>query len=65
MLDFIITVGGILYGVTLIAATFIHNAFTNAIRIDALFIPNPSAATRPLNLVIGLLLVGYLAYPYF
>ncbi len=62
MLDLIITVGGIAYGTLLVVAAFVRNRFTEAIRIDALVLPNPTDATRMLNLVIGALLIGYEAY---
>ncbi len=62
MLDLIITVGGIVYGTLLVVAAFVRNRFTEAIRIDAFIMPNPTDATRMLNLVIGVLLIGYEGY---
>lgn len=61
-LDTIITVIGISYGVLLILTAFVRTKFTEAFRIDALFIPNPSETTRLLNLVAGILVAGYSIY---
>jgi hypothetical protein len=61
-MDLIVTIGGILYGLLLIAATFVRNRFTETIRIDALFLPTPTDVSRILNLAVGLLLVGYNVY---
>ncbi|HBR18364.1 MAG: hypothetical protein A3G39_00890 [Deltaproteobacteria bacterium RIFCSPLOWO2_12_FULL_43_16] len=61
-LDTIVTVIGIIYGVLLVLAAFIRTKLTEAFRIDALFMPKPSEATRPLNLVIGILVAGYSIY---
>ncbi len=62
MLDLIITVGGIVYGVVLVSVMFFRNRVTEALRIDALIVPKPTDATRMLNPVIGLLLIGYDVY---
>jgi hypothetical protein len=62
MLDLIIAVVGVAYGIALVAAAFVRNRFTEAIRIDALMLPNPTDATRMLNLVIGGLLIAYEGY---
>jgi len=62
MLDLIVTIGGIVYGVVLVSVVFFRNRFTEALRIDALIMPKPTDATRVLNPVIGLLLIGYNAY---
>ena len=62
MLDLIVTAGGIVYGLVLVGAVFFRTGFTEALRIDALLVPKPTDATRPLNLVIGLLLIGYNGY---
>lgn len=61
-LDIIVTVFGMIYGLLLILVTFVRNKVTEAIRIDALFIPQPTDATRPLNLIAGLLFAGYSIY---
>ena len=62
MLDLIVTIGGIVYGAVLVAVIFSRNRFVEALRIDALIVPRPSDATRVLNPVIGLVLIGYNAY---
>ena len=61
-LDTIVTIVGIIYGVGLILTAFVRNKFTEAFRLDVMFMPNPSEATRPLNLVIGILVAGYSIY---
>ena len=61
-LDLIVTVGGIAYGAVLVGVMFVRNKFTEAARIDALMLPKTTDATRMLNLVIGLLLIGYNGY---
>ena len=60
--DFALTVGGIAYGLLLIAATFMNNRFIEAFRLDSLFMKNPSASTRGVNLVVGLVIIGYNLY---
>ena len=62
MLDLIVTLGGIVYGAVLVSVVIFRNRFTEALRIDALIVPKPTDATRVLNPVIGLLLIGYNAY---
>ncbi len=57
-----VTLAGIAYGVVLIAATFINNKFIGAFRLDTLFMRNPSASTRGVNLVAGLAIIGYNVY---
>jgi hypothetical protein len=61
-LDMITTWLGIFYGLVLILAGIIRHRITEAMRIDALFMPNPSEATRPLNLIIGIVVAGYSIY---
>jgi len=65
MLDLIVTTGGIVYGVVLVSVVFFRNGFTEALRIDALLVPKPTDTTRPLNLVIGLVLIAYNGYSLF
>ncbi len=60
--DVLVNVLGILYGAVLVAAVFIRSNFTEALRIDALFIKEYTESTRPLNLVVGLLVAGYGIY---
>lgn len=62
MLDLVVTIGGIVYGVVLVSVVFFRNRFTEALRIDALIVPKPTDATRMINPVIGILLIGYNAY---
>ncbi len=61
-LDAILTVIGVIYGVLLIFSVFMRNRFTEAMRIDALLMPNPTQNTRILNLIAGLLILGYMIY---
>lgn len=61
-IDLFVTLLGVGYGGVLIWAFFVSNAFTEAMRIDALLFPNASASTRPVNLVLGVLVAGYCAY---
>ena len=62
MLDLVVTIGGIVYGTVLVCVMFLRNRVTEALRIDALIVPKATDATRALNLVIGLLLIGYNGY---
>jgi hypothetical protein len=62
MLDLVVTIGGIGYGIVLVCVMFLRNRVTEALRIDALIVPKTTDATRTLNLVIGLLLIGYNGY---
>lgn len=57
--DLLINLLGCAYGVVLIAAMFLRTPLTEAMRIDALFVPNYSEKTRPLNLLAGVLVAGY------
>lgn len=63
--DALVNVLGCLYGLLLISATFVRSRLTEAMRIDALFIPQFSEKTRPLNLLVGLMVAGYAAYSLF
>lgn len=58
----VVTVVGIIYGCVLILAAFVRNQIIEAMRIDALVIPQPTESTRPINLVVGLLIAGYGIY---
>jgi hypothetical protein len=60
--DLLINLLGCLYGLLLVSAVFTRTRFTEAMRIDALFIPRYSEKTRPLNLLAGLLVAGYAAH---
>jgi len=46
----------------LILGTFVRTPVTEALRVDTLFIPQAGDKTRPLNLVLGLLIAGYGAW---
>ena len=61
-IDMIVTLLGIGYGAVLILAAFVSNKITEALRIDAFFMPKPSETTRPLNLVAGIAIAGYSLY---
>lgn len=54
--------GAVIYGLALVAAAFVRTPLTEALRIDALFIPQAGESTRPLNLVLGLAIAGYGAW---
>lgn len=58
----VVTVVGIIYGLVLILLTFVRIKFIESMRIDALVIPQPTDSTRPVNLVAGILIVGYGIY---
>lgn len=61
-MDTIFTVVGIIYGLVLILATFVRHKAIETLRVDALFMPQPTENTRPVNLVVGLLVAGYGVY---
>ncbi|MBI5659516.1 MAG: hypothetical protein HZC43_08215 [Nitrosomonadales bacterium] len=60
-LDTIVNTVGVAYGLLLILAAFTRSGVTEALRVDALFM-KASEQTRPLNLVVGLLVAGYGIY---
>ena len=61
-MDSALHAGAIAYGLLLVASVFVRTALTEALRIDALFIPGASDKTRPINLILGLLIAGYGAW---
>lgn len=61
-MDTIVNVIGIIYGFILILAAFVSNKVIESMRVDALFIPQPTENTRPVNLVVGILVAGYGIY---
>lgn len=61
-MDTAIHFGAIAYGFALILGALVRTPLTEALRIDALFIPGAGEKTRPLNLVFGLLIAGYGAW---
>lgn len=64
-MDYLLEIGGIIYGVTLIAITFIRNKYLEAFRLDALLMPKPTEKTRVINLVAGIAFAGYSLYSIF
>ncbi len=58
----IINIIGIIYGLILILTLFVRNRFMELIRVDALFMPQPTEKTRLVNLIVGLLVAGYAIY---
>jgi hypothetical protein len=61
-MDNIVNAGAVVYGIALVVGNFVRTPVTEALRIDALFIPQAGDKTRPLNLVLGLLIAGYGAW---
>lgn len=61
-MDQMIHVGAIAYGALLVLGLFVRTPLTEALRMDALFIPQAGDASRPLNLLLGLLIAGYGAW---
>jgi hypothetical protein len=61
-LDTFVNALGVAYGILLIMTVFVRSKVTETMRVDALFMKQPSEQTRPLNLVVGLLVAGYGIY---
>jgi hypothetical protein len=61
-MDTIVNVIGISYGLILILAAFVRNKAIESMRVDVLFMSQPTEKTRPVNLVVGLLVAGYGIY---
>ena len=61
-MDAAVNAGALVYGAVLVLGTFVRHPLTEALRVDALFIPQAGERTRPLNLVLGLLIAGYGAW---
>ena len=64
-MDPIVHYGAIAYGLLLVLGLFVRTGVTEALRIDALFIPQAGDQSRPLNLIFGLLIAGYGAWSLF
>jgi hypothetical protein len=64
-MDVIVNAGAVAYGITLVLASIVRHSLTEAMRIDALFIPQANERTRPLNLLFGLAIGGYGAWSLF
>jgi len=60
--DTIITITGFVYGLLLISAAFVRTRVTEAFRIDALFFPQPTEATRKINFIAGAAIIAYNIY---
>jgi hypothetical protein len=61
-MDTVVNAGAIAYGIVLVLGVFVRTPVTEAMRVDALFIPGASEKTRPVNLILGLLIAGYGAW---
>ena len=61
-MDIAVNAGAVVYGIVLILAAFVRTPVTEALRIDTLFVPQAGEKTRPLNLILGLLIAGYGAW---
>lgn len=61
----LIHLGAITYGLLLVATVFVRTPLTEALRVDSLFLPEAGEKTRPVNLIIGLLVAGYGAWSLF
>jgi len=61
-LEIIVNAIGIIYGVILILSAFVRNRAIDAMRVDSLFLPEPTEKTRPVNIVVGILVSGYGIY---
>ena len=61
-MDVLVNAGAVAYGIVLVLGVFVRTPVTEALRVDALFLPQASERTRALNLVLGLLIAGYGAW---
>lgn len=61
-IQFAFIVGGIVYGFILVLGMFVRTKFTELLRLDSVFMPRPTESTRMLNLVFGVLILGYNSY---
>jgi hypothetical protein len=61
-MDEIVNAGAVAYGLLLVLGAFMRHPLTEALRIDSLFLPQADDKTRPLNLVLGLVIGGYGAW---
>ncbi|MBI1912242.1 MAG: hypothetical protein HYS21_09595 [Deltaproteobacteria bacterium] len=64
-LDLVMTIGGVFYGIALIWTMFAKNRFTEALRVDTLFMPNAGDRTRVVNLIFGIIVLGYFIYAFY
>lgn len=61
-MDAAVNAGAVAYGIVLVLAAFVRTPVTEALRIDTLFLPNAGEKTRPVNLILGLVVAGYGAW---
>lgn len=63
-LNLALTLIGMIYGIVLILEMFIkNNRAMDAMRVDKLVFPaSANESTRPINLVLGLVVLGYYSY---
>lgn len=61
-IDTIVNAIGAAYGITLILAVFVRHRVTESMRVDALFMKQSTESTRPINLIVGLMVAGYAVY---
>jgi len=61
-LDTALKIGGATYGAALMASAFVSNRVTETLRLDRFIFPRASEKTRPVNLVLGLIVAGYYVY---
>jgi len=61
-MNHIVHIGAVFYGLALAAGAFVNHPLTEALRVDALFLPHASERTRPLNLIFGVLVAAYGAW---
>ncbi|OGS97838.1 MAG: hypothetical protein A3F73_02060 [Gallionellales bacterium RIFCSPLOWO2_12_FULL_59_22] len=61
-MDMVVNVVGVIYGIALIMTIFVRTRVTELLRVDALFLRQPTESTRPINLIAGLLIAGYAIY---
>ena len=64
-MDSIVNIIGILYGLVLILVYFVRIRVLESMRVDALFMPQATDNSRPVNLVVGILVAGYGIYSLF
>lgn len=61
-MDALVNAGAVVYGLVLLLGGLVRHPLTEALRIDALFLPQAGDHTRPVNAVFGLLIAGYGAW---
>jgi len=61
-MDTFVNAGAVLYGLSLVLGIWVRTRLTEALRLDAMFLPQSGENTRPLNLIFGLLIAGYAAW---